>query len=980
VAGRSRNRKIAPSPRVSPGNAPANAPANAPVDAPAAHSPLVSPRTERILLGAILVIGALLRLWYLSQIVNAPDFRAPQQDPAVFDWYARALTTGDWTVPAGENDPEIRTTPYFRPPGHAYYMAAIYFVTNGSYLAVRIINMLLGMAAILLIYRLGKRLFNGVVGLLAAGLMATYWGFIFWEGELNDPCLFVFLGLCLMHVLLQWAQRPRASWAALAGLITGAYALMRPNILLFGPFMAAWMLYLLYRAERPDYRRIAARAMPSWAALLIATAAVITPVAVRNYAASGEFVPISTYFGENFLIGNDADSDGITPWTPYLQELEGTGNWSCWVYVNVVKGLGRQLGIPDMKHAAASDYFFNRTIDFIKANPGRTLKLAIKKAVLFWTPIEITCNKVIQCEKGFYAPLKFLPGFALVMALFAAGAAWLLYDLVRGRIGASPGRDVILLLLAFITVYYLSFIPFFVNGRARVPIIPFCILLGAYGLWRAYQLAFPGGRIHTAAAAGAGLCYGVLLVLASIQYIPVEPDRARWYYQRAESSVTRGDYDRAIEEGKRMVEVGGAAAYMNDRLARWFDKAGRFDDAVRHFEAAMNDHPEAEYVRYNYANALADQGRVDDAVKLYEEALRINPQDAHSHNNLGMLLAGRDDVEGARRHFEAAIAAKPGLTLARRNLSELLAGQGLYREAVEQMREVVRLEPEQQDYHYTLAVRLAGAGLADEAIEEYKTALGMNPGDARAHNNIGLLFAGKNMTEEALRHYQEALRLVPDFLLAQANLANLQADLGNMAEAERLYRDAIGQKPDDAGLRNGLGYIYARQHKNIEAIREYTEALRLAPDYARVYNNLGDLYLEQSDQDAALAQYRKAVEAAPRDPLAYQNIAQLLMRQGDFAGAAESYKQALERAPRDAVIATDLANALVRSVRFDEAIRYYKTAIELDPKLPSAHCNLGIVLGVMGDKQAAIEHLRKALELDPRQPVAQKELEKLLAQ
>lgn len=977
MASSSKNKKTVSSQRVRAADAPPVVTAPATATAPQTD---LSRRTERILLGVILVTGAILRLWYLSQIVDAPDFRAPQQDPAVFDWYARALTSGDWTVPEGENDPEIRTTPYFRPPGHAYYMAAIYFVTNGSYLAVRVVNMLLGLAAIYLMHRLGKRLFHPIVGLIAAGLMATYWGFIFWEGELNDPCLFVFLGLCLMHVMLQWVERPRAGMAALAGVIVGAYALMRPNILLFGPFLAAWMLCLAYRAGRPDYRRVLVQTLPSWAALLLVTFAVIAPVTVRNYAASGEFVPISTYFGENFLIGNDADSDGVTPWTPYLQDLEGSGNWSCWVYVNVVKGLGRQLGIPDMKHAAASDHFFNKTLDFIKANPGRTLKLAIKKAILFWTPIEITCNKVIHYEKAFYAPIKYLPGFALVMALFVAGAVWLLSDLVRGRIGASPARDLTLLLLAFITVYYLSFIPFFVNGRARVPIIPFCILLGAYGLWRAWQFAFPAGRIRPAAALGAGAGYGALLVLASIEYIPFEPDHARWFYQRAESSVTRGDYDRAVEEGKRMVEAGGAAAYMDDRLARWFAKDGRFDDAVRHFESALKNHPDTEYLRFNYANALADRGRVEDAIKLYEEALRIKPDDAASHNNLGMLLAGKNDVEGARSHFEAAVAAKPTFVLARRNLSELLAGQGLYPEAVEQMREVVRLEPEQQDYHYTLAVRLAAAGQVDEAIEEYKTAIAMNPGDARAHNNIGLLYAGKKLNEDALRHYQEALRLVPDFLLAQANLANLHAELGNMAEAERLYREALAQKPEDPGLHNGLGYLYARQHKDNDAIREYTEALRLAPDYTLVYNNLGNVYLEQSDYDKALVQYRRALAASPRDPRAHQNIAEVLMRQGDYPGAVEEYLRALEKAPRNAVIATDLANALVRSVRFDDAIRYYKMAIDLEPKLASAHCNLGIVLGAMGNKPAAIEHLRKALELNPRQPVAQKELDKLLAQ
>lgn len=292
------------------------------------------------ILGAILALAIVLRIVFLAEIVSAPDFRAPQQDPEVQDYYARALVTGDWTLRPGETDPEMRTTPYFRPPGHGYYLYVIYLLTNCSYLAPRLVNMFFGLSAIVLMFLLGRAVFGRVVGLLTAFLMAIYWVLIYWEGELNDPILFVFLVPLLMNVLRLWSIKMTFSRAACAGLIFGCYAIMRPNILAFGPVVALWMLWVAYRQKQVQIVPV------SWCGLALATFLVVLPVTVRNYVASGELVPISTYFGENLYIGNCEYTDGITPWNPYLQQLEGTGSWSARDYINVVRGVGkdRQTG------------------------------------------------------------------------------------------------------------------------------------------------------------------------------------------------------------------------------------------------------------------------------------------------------------------------------------------------------------------------------------------------------------------------------------------------------------------------------------------------------------------------------------------------------------------------------------------------------------------------------------------------------------
>src|SRR3990172_612772 len=89
-------------------------------------------RGELFILCGILGVGALLRFAYLGEIRGAPDFASPAIDAAFHDYWARGLVTSDWTTSAGRRDPQIPTTPYFRPPGYPYFLALIYLTSGGG--------------------------------------------------------------------------------------------------------------------------------------------------------------------------------------------------------------------------------------------------------------------------------------------------------------------------------------------------------------------------------------------------------------------------------------------------------------------------------------------------------------------------------------------------------------------------------------------------------------------------------------------------------------------------------------------------------------------------------------------------------------------------------------------------------------------------------------------------------------------------------
>ena len=863
----------------------------------------------RLWLVLIFFIALLLRLWYLYNVVHAPDFVELRQDMSVQDYHARAILSGDWTLPPGRNDPKIITTPYYRPPAYTYLLAAIYYVSNGSYLAPRIFNIILGLSAIVLMFRFASLIFGQGVALFTSALMAVYWGGIFYEGEVNDPAIFVFLLPCLFLLLHRWQKDFSVKWILFVAVLTGCYALMRPNILLYGPFMAAWLLWVGRRHKQ--LKAVAA----AWLALAGITALVIAPVTVRNYMVSGEFVPISTYFGENLHIGYNEDADGYTSWSPYLQKLEGSGQFSVWEYDRMVQGLGREVGNPRLTHSEASYIFARKALAWIKENPGAALRLTLKKALLFWSPWEITENKVVQYEKYYYGPLKYLPGFPHVLALFLFGSILLIRDGFKKALpwqqhGSGSSRwSLLALVYGLIAVYWISFFPFFVNARARHPLYPFLFLIGAYGLYRLWQLLLEKKFLSFATLA---VLFAAFYLLSSVNFVDYQPDKARWHYARAESWLRSGEVEKAKPEAEQLLQE-KYALYMPFRIGYGMEQKKEYKLAEKLLHAALGSGEQSLVYQvdlyFNIGGVLMADGRMEEAREAYEEALRLNPQDCRAHNDLGILLEQEGDTSGALASYQAAVAANPDFVLAWSNMGDLLGRQGDHEGAVQIFKTALQHVKNNPEFLYNLAVHLNAAGRQDEAILQYKEVLKWKPKDLRALNNLALLYQEEGDTEAALELFNRALALSPKYSLARDNLAILLTQLGQFEESVRVYTEGIALDPENADLLNGLGYHYAVQGDYQKAIDYYQQVLQRYPHFTRARVNLA-----------------RAWEAL-----------------GESGQALQEWEVLSQEDPDNSAFLIELGNACLAMERYTQARHYYERVLEVDPENEAAAKNLELM-------------------------------------
>lgn len=715
-----------------------------------------------ILIG-ILAVGALLRGLYLSELVHYPDFSAPGVDAGYHDYWARALLTGKWTPPVQYADPLIRTKPYFRPPGYPYFLAFVYLITGGSYLGARILQMALGLLGALPAFLFGRRWFGSRMGLIFAGLMSVYWGFIYFEGELVEPGLVALLALILIWDLSRWTEKVTLARSMLTGLILGVSALVRPNILLFGPVILVWAWWVL-----KDRRRFVTASV----GLIVAAGLTISPVTIRNYIVAHDFVPISSNSGIALLMGNNEYAGG-----GISTQIPGIGDFNtCFDYPSLVAAVGKKVGRP-VKDSEASVYFSQMAKEWVKAHPADALRLTWKKALMFWCPPEVGNNKEDQVERDHSRVLTRIPGnFALAAALFAVGALFSLP--YRGNKKTSRQYQVLVLVMAFIAVYFVSYLLYFAAGRFRMPMVPFLLFFGAVGLdWVIARHDLKTVGIWAAAMVAA---YG----LASANFTHYQPDVAKWHLDRAIVYGNTGHTDGAIREYRESLRTKPDNPFALYNLGMQLTSRERYDEAVDCYEKALEINAEDFRAHYGLGVVYSFRNQTDDAITEFREAARLNPDFYLAHQELGLALLARKHTDEALSELLEAVRLNPDADAAHASIAVILDNQGRLDEAEKHYRKALETERSEALFiHY--ADLLARLRRFDEAAQAYRNAISLNPRDPFARFNLAVALQTLNKQDEAAEQYSEAIRLRPGYMKAHKNLAVLLYFKGDYAGAWR---------------------------------------------------------------------------------------------------------------------------------------------------------------------------------------------------
>jgi 4-amino-4-deoxy-L-arabinose transferase-like glycosyltransferase len=273
-------------------------------------------KTTLVLLALIAVVGLGARAYVVANPVADPG-----DDSHAYFALAKSLyEEGSF------GGPGFRDSSDWSPGAPLLYAASFYATGGAREGTARIVEALLGVAAILVVFALGRRLgdaaappgrrgFGSAVGLLAAFAVAVYPPFIHSTGELmSEPPAILTLPAALLAFLWAGEQERLRPWL-LPGLLFGLTAMFRPEYLLVG---AAFVVLAALRvawgaAGDANAARWPRRWRPGLAAGALMAAALLLPIVpwtIRNIEVLDRVVPISTGSGKALYIGTYLPADG----------------------------------------------------------------------------------------------------------------------------------------------------------------------------------------------------------------------------------------------------------------------------------------------------------------------------------------------------------------------------------------------------------------------------------------------------------------------------------------------------------------------------------------------------------------------------------------------------------------------------------------------------------------------------------------------
>ncbi len=520
----------------------------------------------------------------------------------------------------------------YRPLLYPLFLGLINLIFGVGMFWIRVIQIIIGSFVCVLVMKFGERLFGRSAGIIA-GVMASMSGLMFFYDLEFSPTGLVLL----LNLLFLWELNESINGEGSplhAGLYFGLGLLTWPIAFPFLP-IAVWWLYR-YQSATPYIPSIKVKIIPfRWQKrlkrmrmpvnfLLGAIPPILLSLILHTAAGWGS-VLLSGHGGVNFYIGNNRNADGVTA------NLPGVGvGWNWEIAHDIAQNAtGERLNV-----AQVDRYYWNEGIREIFEDPVHWLNLMKRKLLLFWNKVEISNNQDFYYHANRFSIFRWLMWLGLPIVL------------VPAFIGLTVGwqQRGVRLLGAFLIIYYIGVVLFFVNARFRHPITPLLFILA-------------GG--------------GVMDLIQSIRY------RSRLTYKRWIIIGTAGTIGLllpfAVNSGVSTTSFDYGLFTEGNAL----ETLGRLREAENHYRQAVEVNPSAPYINFKLAELVRQRGDNAQAVDIYKRELIIQPNYSRAWNNLGIALLELGDEEQALNSFIHASKGNPFLPEAARNAARIWGRRGL---------------------------------------------------------------------------------------------------------------------------------------------------------------------------------------------------------------------------------------------------------------------------------------------------------------
>ncbi len=276
----------------------------------------------------------------------------------------------------------------------------------------------------------------------------------------------------------------------------------------------------------------------------------------------------------------------------------------------------------------------------------------------------------------------------------------------------------------------------------------------------------------------------------------------------------------------------------HNNLAVLLNRTDRADEAVPHFQRAVELNPNNPAGYIGLVDSRIRQGKVEEAAAALLEARRLDPALSVTQFWMGVIADRRNLPDEAIDHYRSALASDPDLADAHNNLAVLLEQRGEFDSALAHYEKAIEGFTSPADDKkktlvlFNVAALLENRGRIDEAMEYFRRAILAKPDYGEAHLHLASILFRRHQTNLAAKHYEQAVRHLPGNAQARYNYGVALSTLGRFDEADRQFAEAMKIKPDYVEPRFGQARLLELRGRTDDAIREYESVVRDHPDHA----------------------------------------------------------------------------------------------------------------------------------------------------
>lgn len=378
------------------------------------------------------------------------------------------------------------------------------------------------------------------------------------------------------------------------------------------------------------------------------------------------------------------------------------------------------------------------------------------------------------------------------------------------------------------------------------------------------------------------------------------------------------------------------------------ERRGDQTEARRRYELATHLCPRLRNGHERLAALAVRDGRWEIALRHYDALAELEPGDLDVLLMAAAIRLNAGAAEAAVEAFQNALLVEPECTDEEIAGADSLAEAGALDQAIDKLARMIEHYPGVPEFHVHLADLYVKAGSDIKALSHYGQALALHPSFLEATIKLGTQHLRQGRHDEAARSFNRAVELNDRLLTAFVGLAVAQKRAGRLHDAAATLELAVNLEPNSTLLLCETARLRLRPGDG-ERRGESAD-----PPPAGSLSDLGTL-------GEIIRRHRQALVLCPEDAELHFRCGVLLKQAGRFDQAFEAFQRAVQINPAFAKAQLRLGLCLSELGQDDAAWEALEAALGADRKLLELHYQLGLLFTSEARFNLSVERYEREL-------------------